>query len=549
MLLFSTSWPCRSRVRAGWVSLCAAFVTFASAGCATVSVRKVPTPTQYVRWTDEMQREADRIEGIRFYLPRPFISVFESFPVRTDIYIANGVVSPDGQFVLIRGIRPESGLGNYMARQTVEVAVPRREVLRPSSPELQGDVEDEEAAAEAGAESPQESDGAPPAQPEAPAPPRPRTGITQGTVTNDNGAFAYQPLRGNFDLVYMPDFEEQYAVSGSADLGNTTFAVNLGQGWSLQGFNSLTDNSQLNDRIFDVIDTSIELAKTAATKGLDRLLADMAAGGTKAIEPQGDVMEEADPGTPVTLKIVVVHYAAKGLYPVIKPRELQERVINSTPSYFFLDLFRAFPTVRPASEFDATALERARYAIEKQTGNFTVPRYPYQYVSFNTFRYMAIELVKPEGAPFGNLYDRTGTVGDPGAVSSVETLIQLIKEMYPQADGQEPAARSPSSDKPANTPEAVFLAAVKQSVTFPAGAGEGTARYFVSKAVLSQDRSTVTVTLNASPQGPPPDITREAVEAAITEQVNARRDQHRLTGLEKVEVEYAPETTAPPVDD
>ena len=33
--------------------------------------------------------------------------------------------------------------------------------------------------------------------------------------------------------------------------------------------------------------------------------------------------ERPMPGTPVTLKVVIVHYAAKGLYPVIKPRELK----------------------------------------------------------------------------------------------------------------------------------------------------------------------------------------------------------------------------------
>ncbi|KAB2835315.1 MAG: hypothetical protein F9K48_04500, partial [Candidatus Brocadia sp.] len=68
--------------------------TFIIAGCAEVKIRKVPTPTQYGHWTDIMQHKSDNIKGFRFYLPRPFINVFESFPIRTDVYIADGVVSP-----------------------------------------------------------------------------------------------------------------------------------------------------------------------------------------------------------------------------------------------------------------------------------------------------------------------------------------------------------------------------------------------------------------------------------------------------------------------
>ena len=71
-------------------------VVLAVVGCSTVTVKKVPTPSQYVVWTDRLQAQADDMEGLRFYLPRPFVNVFESFPIRTDIYLAEGVVSADG---------------------------------------------------------------------------------------------------------------------------------------------------------------------------------------------------------------------------------------------------------------------------------------------------------------------------------------------------------------------------------------------------------------------------------------------------------------------
>ncbi len=64
-------------------------------------------------------------------------------------------------------------------------------------------------------------------------------------------------MRGNMDIVYLPDFEEQYVVSSRANLGNANFQINLGQGWSLQGFNSLSDNSAINKRVFTLPPASV----------------------------------------------------------------------------------------------------------------------------------------------------------------------------------------------------------------------------------------------------------------------------------------------------
>ena len=245
-------------------------------------------------------------------------------------------------------------------------------------------------------------------------PQAPKTGVTKQGVTNDNGAYAYQPMRGNFDIAYLPDFDEQYVISGSAGLGNAQFQLNLGQGWSLQGFDSLTDNSALNARIFDVIDAASQVAQSAALAAVGLPPVPSLLPGTTATAPQGAQDAVLAAGTRVTLKIVVVHYAAKGLYPVIKPRELQERSIADGEYFLSLNLFGWLPIATPGTNFDQTAIERARTAAQGETAHFTAPRYPYQYVSFNTFRYMAIEALTPAAHPFGALYDKTGTQGDPG---------------------------------------------------------------------------------------------------------------------------------------
>jgi len=441
---------------------------FLLASCASVTVRKVPVPTQYLQWTDDLQRRADAMEGLRFYLPRPFVNVFESFPVRTDIFLARGEVSADGKYVVLSEVEPTSRLYEYLASMAWEGGIPTRFIfsgaaVQPHSRSPLGGLQDltqllgafskiRDKAAQASAiaagltsttptgTAPAAAPPAPAAQPSAPAAP---TGINERRVRNDNGAFAYQPLRGSFDIVYLPDFDEQYVVTSQAGLGNAKVQMNLGQGWSLQGFDSLVDNSELNRRIFDLIDTSIRIAKQAAGAFMGGLpgLAGAALGPAGAILPHERAAlakEEPVPGTPVLLKIVVVHYAAKGLYPIIKPRELQERLLTQVNTYGFFDLFELFPKPVLATEVDATALARTQQSLETQSGTFTVPRYPYQYVSFNTFRYLAIETVAPtteNTQPFKHLYDKTGTGGDVGAARTTEIdqlLLALLQFFRPQ---------------------------------------------------------------------------------------------------------------------
>ncbi|MDB5332119.1 MAG: hypothetical protein JWP03_3270 [Phycisphaerales bacterium] len=429
-------WRCARTVGATAVALVPLLTL---CGCATVVVRKVPAATEYVHWTDDMQREADSIHGIRFYLPRPFLNVFESFPIRTDIYFAQGVVSPDGKFIRLTSITPLNQPPTSLA-----VNVPAESLMFPAPslqlPGFQGKPGDGTAAATPEIKTPVAVGEKPQAPPAAPTPlppssPTPKTGVNTQGSTNNNGAFAYQPLRGNFDLLYLPDFDEQYAVDGYAGLGNANFQVNLGQGWSLQGFNSLTDNSEINKRIFDLIDTSAQLAKTAASAELGQLLPlvqqaakNVTPGGVAALQGNPQTLPTDIRGTAVTLRVIVLHYAARGLYPVIKPHELQERIADSRTTYCGLDMFKVFPKVEWFSDYDKNSLLRSQQAVEPQGGHFTVPRYPYQYISFNTFDYLGIEVIAPSAEAFKARYPGTGTDNENGAARAGE-ILNLLKEL------------------------------------------------------------------------------------------------------------------------
>lgn len=461
-------------------------------GCAKVKVRKVPTPTQYTRWSDDMQEQADKMEGFRFYLPRPFIQVRQSFPIRTETYLVHGKASADGRYVIVGAVEANSGLAKYVATGANRALIPAQHIQDPSKPSStairqqndevkkatkeKNDAERRtmEDSIETGVvgkpaqapQQPQKTIATPP-----PVEPPTLTGINKKNTTNDNGAAAVQFLRGaNFDVVYMPDFEEQFVVSSKAGLGNAEFELNLGQGWSLQGFNSISDNSELNKRIFDLIDRSMELVDTAATAKVDDFVAGLNPGDSATLPRaqsestgQGDDKAVVRPSQDVTLKVTVVYYAAKGLYPVMKPREMQERVTGQETTYYSIDLFKLNPNVTGISEFDPSALARAQVAVANESTDYTVPKYPYQFISFNTFNYMAIEVVEnsqTSGNPFKTLYPDRGTSIDAGADSpdTSTSNIPARRTNDPLAEKLDDAGKRPDSisESEAKTFEAEF---------------------------------------------------------------------------------------------
>ncbi len=114
------------------------------------------------------------------------------------------------------------------------------------------------------------------------------------------------------------------------------------------------------------------------------------------------------------MRLIVVHYAAKGVYPVIKPRELQARIVSGGASTLYaLNLAATGTTAQPAALYSPAELAKSQGEIDESVRSLTLPKYPYQFVSFNTFKYVSVEALSGSN-PIGALYDKTGTAGDPG---------------------------------------------------------------------------------------------------------------------------------------
>lgn len=68
-------------------------------GCASVTVKKIPSPVDYTTWTDKQQAEADKIEGFRFPEIRPFFVIAKEYPTAGKTMFVRGKLALDGRLL------------------------------------------------------------------------------------------------------------------------------------------------------------------------------------------------------------------------------------------------------------------------------------------------------------------------------------------------------------------------------------------------------------------------------------------------------------------
>lgn len=342
-------------------------------GCASVRVEKVGDP--------------DGQPGVRFYRPRPYVAVFEPFIVGSEVHIAQGRLSSDGSWVVLTGLAEDEDLGGRLLSRAGDGSLrfPAHEVLAVSGG-AQGDEE----------ETPGEELIPAPLPQDAVAP---GGGISNLKVRNDPDAFSLTPLRRYFDIVWLPDFEEDYVVRGRAGFGNAAIDVGLGQGWSLQGLDASSDNSSIVGPILGLYQSSMKMLETLGKAKLG--LPPGVAGGAQGIEERGFAGEVFDAGTPVTVKLTFVRIVAPGIYPVLKRTEIEA--------------------------IDAEAMQN------RIGDRLLVPIYPYTRIAFHTYEVAVIEAAQPTGdSPFRlhQYLDRVGEGGSGrdavggGAGASLETRVE-----------------------------------------------------------------------------------------------------------------------------
>lgn len=274
----------------------------AAAGCARVDVYKIGP---------DGVREGP--SGVRFNRPRPYIAVHESFIVGSRAYLVRGQVSPDGKFVLITSATDHldgtlrSALGGKIEGSRVLLSTPPS-TSRGAPGGVQAATEPTQPSTPGAKPEPTKGSGG--GQPPAPAE---KTGQGQLKVINDNNAFAVQPMRRYFDIVYLEDFEEEFVVQVEQRMGIGSAHLSLGQGWSLQGLDARVDNDAITRRLFSLYDESINIALQLGKAALG--IPGVPGVVQAALEKDGRTAAQLPAGTDVTIKVTAVRMVAPGVYP------------------------------------------------------------------------------------------------------------------------------------------------------------------------------------------------------------------------------------------
>jgi hypothetical protein len=312
-------------------------------GCASVSVHKLDPKTGQV--------VAGATEGLRFYLPRPYVSVYEPFIVSSEVYIARGELSPDSTHVLLTQV-PE-GLSRIVGKALAEGSESGMGALRIEAGEVRVAERDPGAPQSASATAPTAPASA------ASAPEAGKTGISGGVLnykaTNDNSAFAVTPQPRYFNILWLPDFDEQYVVTAKAGLGNAGVVMGFGQGWSLQALEATVDNSALAKPLLDFYAGSLGALQKLATAKIEAPL------GALSGQPQSASAASFQGGTPVTVKVTKVRLVAPGLYPVLKPWEAGQLELEADQAQRILAPVQPLTNVA-FNTYDVVVIEAARAA-------------------------------------------------------------------------------------------------------------------------------------------------------------------------------------------
>jgi hypothetical protein len=335
----------------------AAALALALSGCASVHIVKVTGDPQP--------------EGIPFYLPRPYVQVFEPFVIGSQAWLVSGDVSPDGQYLLIDDAGGKAALGERFQGvpgdgRKAKISV---NVIRPPAPGQAPDAGNRAMTPSNGSADGQKEAGTAEDAPGAGAPVDPQKpgGMFKVTVASASSPFPPTLGRRFFDVVWMPDFDEKYVVQGRPGLGNASIGVTLTQGWGLYGLDADIDNSALTKPLLDFYSKSLDaLGQLASSKILPAgaLVTATTPNGERIAGNSGDVVQLA-PGAQVTVKITRVQVVAPGLYPILKPGE---KAAVADPESANPDLVKRHLPIRP-----------------------------YTNIAFDTYEVMVVEATKPSG--------------------------------------------------------------------------------------------------------------------------------------------------------
>jgi hypothetical protein len=367
----------KSKFPAAVWSLGLLLLSLADFGCAGVKVYRVPSPDGS---DPKREKEANAIEGFRYYLGRPYVAVKKPFPLYGDDYYIKGKITLFSGTVVVNEI-DTSGLPEDVKKRFPGNAIKGSDISASASrtPGTYGDAQHAGKAKSPGTNSP-----ATPSTGTATADTSTQTGndASQGGDPSSSKATSSSDpvlkLNDLYDIVMLPDFDEQYAIQVKRGAGKTTSNFAFRDGWMLESAALSVDNTQLTKGIFDTIGKLIDLGGTIGKNVV-------APGSTLAQAATGNAQQAGLEGTPVVLRVRKFKEVQPGLYPLLKRREAAEAAMDdqhlARPNFPFtvvpfnisetviVELVSPLPTVRNATgneDTKKTSLSKPQLDAVKQ---------------------------------------------------------------------------------------------------------------------------------------------------------------------------------------
>ena len=434
--------------------------------CSSVSVHKIDPDT------DDVKKNS--AEGVRYYMPRPYVSVTEPFVIDARVFVAQGQLSPDSNYVLItkadqnlQKLAPLIGTATSMGNISVaSVTVTAADTSAPSGPQgasastsnvtnatktQTGNTNGSGAAS--GKDDTKGGTDAPKSQP--------KSGTTNNKVTNDTTAILVTPQPRYFNIVWLPDFDEQYVISTKQGLGKASATISLIQGWGLQGLDSTVDNSALTQPLLDFYSGTLGALQKLATSTITGPVSAVTGGSPQGARAQAQTAAAFAGGTPVTVKVTVARIVAPGLYPILKPKEItrlekMERNVGSGVA------------PGPDDLLPLTGEEQAR---------ILVPKPPFTNIAFNTYETVVIEAARATGDNAFHALQNSETTGGTGKIAAIG-----------QGGGQSKPLTTTSVDPP--TAALKKLNDILVSSVYVTTSGD----YYVASSAQSNEALTITLT-------------------------------------------------------
>jgi hypothetical protein len=346
------------KIKNSGVLLLSAFIVLLGVSCASVRVYRLESEGGGKEKVDES------VEGIPYYMPRPYLEVYDPFVVDAKPYFVKARLTSDGKYLQLESLPSElsaENLDGIIENVIPKIVVPKKAPVKSAGSNksaLQGKTAGGSSSTKPdNTSSTSTSDltngaGDTSTSPNKPSSPStnatPSTAGLGSTKVSSTGDFYITPGRRFFDIVYLPDYSDKRIIQIRTGLGKTDVSVTLAQGWALAGLNAQVDNTELAKRLLETYDTGLQLAQKVATATLF----------PPAGALQGAIAPKAvQAGEEVTCKLIVTTMVAPGLYPL--PKEVD------------------YPTAYPE-------IDRSGFSLVKHLG-------------LNTYKVYVVEALRPSG--------------------------------------------------------------------------------------------------------------------------------------------------------